>query len=108
MNELNNKIKETFKILKEWPLMIITKEVTYPTLQCYLEGYVDGLAHVFKKNLRLEISQWFQKRINQKASVFWTNHIIDFYKGKTDEELQMILINTTEEYFQENPEWYKS
>ncbi|MFL5763518.1 MAG: hypothetical protein ACJ77K_06195 [Bacteroidia bacterium] len=39
--------------------------------------------------------------------IVWDEMICSYYKDKTDEELRLILIETLEEFFKENPDWDK-
>jgi hypothetical protein len=103
---VTDRIFEWFETLKKRPLMILSNDSNYQYLQNYVEGYIDGLAHFSNKNVRLDITNWFQQKVDDKTSYYWTNHIPIYYKHKTDEELKLILLETTEAYFRENPNWY--
>ncbi len=106
--EVNNKIFEWIGILKTKPKMIIGENIIdYRVLRIYVEGYIDGIGQAVNKKIGLAITHWFQKKVNQKSSYYWTNHIPYYYKNKTDEELKIILLDTTEEYFRENLDWLK-
>jgi hypothetical protein len=106
LNIINNKIFETFRILREYPLMIITKDCSYSLLQNYIEGYVDALSLFSNKSMRSEITQWYKKRVDTQTSYYWTGHIPFHFEGKSEEELKAILIDLTDEYFRENLHWY--
>ncbi|MEP7377908.1 MAG: hypothetical protein ABI675_31205 [Chitinophagaceae bacterium] len=104
--EITTKIFEWITILKKRPEMVIgEKIVDYTILKIYIEGYVDGIGHALKIDIRKKITLWFQEKINHKSSTYWTEHIRYYYKNKTDEELKVILLDTTEEYFRDNPDW---
>jgi len=101
----HKQVLEWFDILKRRPLMILSDNSSYNYLQSYIEGYIDALSHSLnKENLRADITFWFQKKVNEKTNFYWTNHIPLFYKDKSDQELQNILIETTSEFFRENPQ----
>ena len=82
-------------------MIIPVDNITYEVMKTYLEGYFDGIGVVYNKNISLEISRWFQDKINIKSSNYWTNQIQFHYSNKTDKELIEILLDTTEEYFKE-------
>src|SRR5882672_5693403 len=105
--ELTSKIFEWLSILKARPKMIIGEAtIDYRTLKIYVEGYVDGVGLTFDINLRKNISLWFQNKIKQQSSVYWTDQIANYYKNKTEEQIKEILLSTTEEYFKENTNWH--
>ena len=107
INSINDKIFETFEILRKHPLMILSKDDNYGLLQNYLEGYVDGLSLLLNKNIRTEITLWYKKKMDVQTSYYWTGHIPFHFEGKSDKELKTILLDITEEYFRENPNWSK-
>lgn len=106
--DITNKILEWILVLKRRPLMILTDEDSYHSLQVYIEGYVDALGHVHNKNLRLVISKWYQGKINQSSSVHWASQIRYLYGDKTEDEQKKILLKSLEDYFLENKFWYKT
>jgi len=87
--------------------MLIAEDVTYPVLRLFIEGYLHGLGQSHQIGLIGKITDWFQKRVNQKEAVFFTNHIPHIYNHKSEEELKEILLQTLVSYFEENPEWQK-
>ena len=100
---INTEILETFSILKNTPLMILADNSNYVYLQNYVEGYIDGLSNFVNMDLRLEINKWYKKKVNRQTTYHWTSHIPTQHKNKTDDQLQQILLDITEEYFIENP-----
>lgn len=108
--DINEKIHGLFRILREHPSMILTHGSDYQYLKNYIEGYIDGLSDFTDKNLKLDITIWVRKnKLNlRESSVYWTDHIPIYYKNKTQEELKAILLDSTEEYFQAHPDWYKT
>lgn len=99
MDNINRKVLETLSVLRNTPLMVITKDDSYDLLQNYIEGYIDGLSHALNKNIRLEVTNWYKKIINSDTSYYWTSHIPIHFRGKSDAELKEILLNVTEAYF---------
>ncbi|MEO6230637.1 MAG: hypothetical protein ABJB11_01280 [Ferruginibacter sp.] len=108
INIIKDKIFETFEILRKRPLMILSKNDSYSLLQNYLEGYIDGLSFISKKNMRVEITQWYKKKLNIQTSYCWTSHIPFHFEEEREDELKAILLNITEEFFRENADWYKA
>ena len=104
---LNKKILETFELLKNRPLMVVSKDDSYSLMQNYIEGYVDGMSLFLNKNLRLQITQWYQKKINvSDTHIYWTAHIPFHFAGKGEREQSAILIEITAAYFKENPDFF--
>jgi hypothetical protein len=102
---MNNSIfLEWLKVLRDKPKMILSgPDITYNMLKTYLEGYLDAYSHSLNKNLRLEITRWFEPRVNLQLSVYLPDFIPVYYKGKTDEELRTILLDLVSEYFEAHP-----
>jgi hypothetical protein len=101
-----SRILQWIEILKSKPKMLISEnEIDYKILKTYVEGYIDGLDMLFEIGLMRKITYWFHSKVKETASVFWVNHIPLYYSNKTDKELQNILLETIEEFFNENPEW---
>ncbi len=107
LNAINDKIFETFNVLRKYPLMILSKDDSYSLLTNYLEGYVDGLSLLSNKNMRLEITQWYKKKLGIQTSYNWTGHIPFHFEGSNENKLKEVLLELTEEYFRENADWYK-
>ncbi|NNV55043.1 hypothetical protein [Limnovirga soli] len=106
--EITDKIVEWIKILKTKPKMVIaTSNIDYLILRIYIEGYIDGVSLIVNRNIGKDITFWFQEKIDQRSSNYWTAHIAFYYQGKTEDELKAILLDTTEMFFLENPDWYK-
>jgi len=108
MEEITKRILKTIEILRTKHEMLVAdiRPFDFETLRVYIEGHIDGLDTVLDVNLMRKITWWFQARVNQKASIFWTLHIKYLHKNKTDEERKAILLDTFESYFQENPDWH--
>jgi len=101
--DINDKIGKWFEILRNSPSMILTHNSDYKQFQNYVEGYIDGLACLSGKNIKLELTKWFQNKYKQHSSLYWVDHIAEMYKNRSTEELKTILLDVTEEYFNENP-----
>ncbi len=105
---MTSAILEWIKLLKTKPNMIISDaNIDYRILRIYIDGYINGVETYLNIGLTKKISKWFQKKVNQKASVYWTNHIAIYYYGENEENLKRILLDTMEEYFLSNPDWEK-
>lgn len=104
--EINNNIFKTLTILRNYPKSIILGDLTYYAFSTYLAGYVDALGNCAGVNLKLKITHSYQQKIKQQAFIFWTDYIPYYYNENSEEEHINILIDVTEEFFQENPKWY--
>ncbi|MBY0479281.1 MAG: hypothetical protein K2Q24_16655 [Chitinophagaceae bacterium] len=105
--QVTNTVTDWINILRNRPKMIIAEDaIDYRVLKIYIEGYIDGIGHGIGKNIRKDITEWFQVKINQQSSIYWTDHIPNYYKKKSDDQLKKILLDTTEEYFLENSNWH--
>lgn len=106
---LNDNILDWLKLLRERPQMVIPEPVIdYKTLRIYLEGYINGLDVALGSQLMNEITQFYGKKFRIETSYAWTGHIPFYFKGKSEDELKSILLDTTEEFFRKNLDWYKS
>lgn len=107
MEKLTSTILWRIKILRDNPKMIISNvPIDFHVLRVYIEGYLDSVNDSLDINLMKNISNWFQAKLNQEASVYWTTHILLLHKDKSDGDLRSILLNTLINYFEENPNWY--
>ncbi|MCX6317424.1 MAG: hypothetical protein NTW29_09055 [Bacteroidetes bacterium] len=104
----NEKIFSILKTLKQYPLMVIVDDSSYQQLQNYIEGFVDGLSIISNLNLRISITKWYESIIDEKIDFFWSSHIPIRNYGKSEVVLKEILIDITEQYFKNNPDWYKN
>lgn len=86
--------------------MILSNNSSYDYLQNYFEGYIDGISLLANKNIRLEITEWFQEKAGQKTNFYFTNQIKHFNKSKSDTELQNELIETIRNFFLEHPSYF--
>jgi hypothetical protein len=105
--DINDQILEDFDCLKRRPGMMVLHYANYSYLENYICGFIIGLGRAYHKNLMLDITHWYQEKIKQTSNVYWTTHIARYHNGKPDPELQIILIETTEEYFRLHPDWHK-
>jgi hypothetical protein len=83
------------------------KKIEYIHLKYYIEAYLTGIDEVYDSRLLIKISKWYQTKVGQEFSIYWTTQIPYTHPNKTEEELKIILLDTLEEYFVENSYWYK-
>lgn len=103
---LNDKILYDLHGIKIHSKMFIRGEITYTSVETYLNGYFRGLEHYSGVKLEDKIKHWYEKKVNQNSSCFFTAYVECFCKEKPEEERIHILIDLTEMFFQENPVWY--
>lgn len=104
MKDINEQVLNTMQVLKRDPKRLI-ENTYYDTYHAYIEGYVDGVSMTLSNNLRREITSFYEAQGNIKTNYHWTSQIRHRNKGKTDNELVEILLETTKEYFLKNSDW---
>lgn len=103
--EINHNIFHDLSVLKKYPGMCFRGERTYIAFETYLNGYLRGLGDCSGVVLG-KIRLWFQEKVNQNSSCFFTAHVEHYYNDRSEEERIHLLIDLVEEFFQENPKWY--
>ena len=106
MKYINEQVLKTMQILKNNSKILI-EDMNYDSFHAYIEGYIDGLNMALNYNLLGEITSFYEAKGNIKTNYYWTNQIKHRNKDKTNSELVEILLETTEEYFLKNTNWYK-
>ncbi len=92
-------LNDILKVLKDTPLMIFSKEeLNFNSYKIYIKGYCNGIEASTGMTLTLDITNWFQRKVNQKASIFWYDQLHSLNKGKSDTELIKILIDTLKDF----------
>jgi hypothetical protein len=108
METTTAKILEWIEILKTKPQTLISLDaIDYETLRIYVEGYLDGMDEALNVNLMKKMTCWYQQRVCQRASVYWTSHIKQLHAGKPDGERISILLDTMKDFFLQNQCWYE-
>jgi len=102
---MNEQILKIMELLKNEPKTLIY-DTNYDSYHAYIEGYIDGLNMSKDNNLRSEITRFYEDKGNIRTNYYWTNQIRHRNKGKSNNELVEILLETTEEYFLKNANWY--
>ena len=104
---MTKNILEFLNLLKHRPKLFVSDELDSTKLKIYLIGVVNGIEYTNNSNLSKQLFHWVRKKTIIDYDIAWEAMIFSFYKDKTDEELKLILIETLEEFFTENPDWYK-
>lgn len=104
---MTKNILEFLYLLKHRPKLYVGDELDSTKLKIYLVGFVNGLELTNNSNLSDKLFHWVRKKTIIDYDIVWEEMICDYYKNKTDEELKLILIETLEEFFSENPDWDK-
>lgn len=106
-SDINKKILSHIDGLKKVPKMFFRGEVTYLTVETYLNGYIRALGDSFGVVIENKMMRWFLDRVKQESSCFFTAYVDIYYADKPEQERICILIDTVEDFFKENPEWYQ-
>lgn len=104
---LTDKALQWLMILRDRPKMIFTGASDLYSFKMYLQGYIHGLSHVLEINLTENIALWLKRKMNQPFSLFWADFLLFHYQHKSEAELKQILLQTLEDFFQENVKWYE-
>jgi hypothetical protein len=94
---------ELIKVLKRRPKMILTGNADFYSIKTFLIGYIQGLEVCYDIELHKRISGWFQNKIHQSSSLFWTEHVEYYYQSNNDDENVVNLLRELESFFIENP-----
>ncbi|OMP79161.1 hypothetical protein BW716_11140 [[Flexibacter] sp. ATCC 35208] len=81
--------------------MVMGVSPNFQTMAMYIEGYLSGINLASNPNIFPGIDPWFQEKNNVNKSRSWLWHIQKQNKGKSDEELRKILLQTFREYAEE-------
>jgi hypothetical protein len=73
----------------------------------FLAGLISGIESTQGISVSAQLFYWLRKKMKIDYDIVWDEMICSYYKDKTDEELRLILIETLEEFFKENPDWDK-
>lgn len=106
-NNINEKIFFHIHGIKKNPKMYFRGEVSYIAVETYLNGYIRALGDSTGVALENKMRHWFLDRVKEQSSCFFTAYVDIYYADKSEQERIYILIDTIEEFFKENPNWYK-
>jgi len=85
--------------LKKCPKMYISGEITYTSIENYLEGHLCALEICLGIAIRKKIMGWFLRKINQNdISIGFANYVNYYYTDKSEEERIVILIELIEDF----------
>jgi hypothetical protein len=88
--------------LKNRPELVLTGAVDFYSVKTFLIGYVQGIGQALNLDLHKSISHWFQKKVNQNSSLFWSEHFTRYYENNSEEERLLLFIQSLEAFFSEN------
>jgi len=104
-DEVNERIYKLLNGLRKYPKMYFQGEPTYMAYETYLLGFLTGLTWLH--NSSIDITAWFtQQRGENNYAVGFSGQIKHIYEDKTEKERIEILLETVENFFRENPDWY--
>ncbi|WP_147320025.1 hypothetical protein [Chitinophaga silvisoli] len=99
--DIKNSIKLFVETLKERPHMLLLGNPDFNTYKVFLDGFLLGLESAYDTRIMLDMTFWFQRKLKIEAKYHWTDMIPIYYKGKTDDELIVILLQTLSDYVEE-------
>jgi len=102
---LTEKLADDLRIILAKPLMVFIREPNIDEFRIYIEGFVHGLALAHNIHLTVNISRWFQKKVNEQTNLVWTIHLLDHYRDRSVKEKKELLVNTLIDFMKENPDW---
>jgi len=109
-DKINENILNMLYGLKMRPEMYLgEKTPSYKAYDTYISGVLYGLqaCHNHSFNLYSKMIIWFtKKRGENNYSRNVSSQIQHIYQGSTEDEHIKILLETVEEFFRENPDWY--
>ncbi|MDR0314615.1 MAG: hypothetical protein LBH71_01525 [Oscillospiraceae bacterium] len=104
---ISNTVLKTILAMKQHPKVYLRGDLSYCTVEAYLNGYLTALGQSYSIDLEKTIKLWFQKKVNEKTSCAFTTHVENYYGNRTEEDRINTLIDLVAEFFQEKPEWYQ-
>lgn len=103
MEEVNKRIEELFELLLKRTSMIVPNGTSYALVSNYIVGVLDGLSLQLNFNLHFKIMEWYFGKVGVKTNCFWITHLQISHEGKSENELNQVLIELVQQYFLENP-----
>ncbi|MGZ4035077.1 MAG: hypothetical protein ACXVPU_07340 [Bacteroidia bacterium] len=105
---MTTNILNTLAGLKQRPGMYYSYPFDKNSLKAYLVGFITGIEVTQGVSISTQLFYWLRKKTKIDYDLVWNEIICSYYKDKTDEELKIILIETLEEFFKDNPDWDKA
>jgi len=99
--DIKTSIQLFVETLKERPHMLVSGKPDFNNYKVFLEGFLVGLASAYDTKIMLDMTFWFQRKLKIEAKYHWTDMIPIHYKGKSDDELKAILLQTLIDYAEE-------
>lgn len=105
--EIDQRVLDTIRILREKPLLILERQPRFDELKCYIEGYLLALSQVFGADLFNRQFHWYRKKTGVNFDIVWTSYLEMQYVSMPDKDRKLVLLDTLEEFFLENPDWHR-
>lgn len=80
-------------------------EINYTIASIHLEGYLAGISDASKRNINYNITKWYGNQIKLSLDVPLSYWIKSSNKNTSDKDLINKLLDSTESFFLQNPNW---
>ncbi|MDB5283569.1 MAG: hypothetical protein JWO06_2644, partial [Bacteroidota bacterium] len=98
-------IEKTFMLIEnlmQRPNMVVGPDTGFKSIRAFLVGYLQGLGQALNIDIHKKISTWFQKKVNQDSSLFWSEHITRHCENLPENERTIFFLQTVENFFVDN------
>lgn len=104
---MTQEILKMLEGLKKRPLLYYDLS-SLNSLKAYLVGFIQSIEITHNINISNQLFYWLREKTGIDYDIVWEEIICRYYQDKTEEELKLILVETLEEFFIENPDWNKN
>ena len=86
-------------------MILPSNELNYELLAFYLDGYLAGVGSATGRKLYGNIKNWHMQQQKDSTPAPWHKYIQLTHKGASEKKLVNLLLDSVEEYFEQNPNW---
>lgn len=97
-------IIESLKViedLKRRPQLVLMGDVGFYSIKTFVIGYIQGLGVALNYDMHKGLSIWFKSKVKEDCSLFWSEHITNYYEGVPESELILHFLNNVEDFLKE-------